>query len=187
MAVIQEEVGSRHWNSLSLFFQPHYDSGSIRAAYWNCWHLPSRLHCCLDTIRSTEQETAGIEKMVCWIRGSPEREWGRRMGKGSCWDACRSGGRGDKGQKWAWAFYCGSHEKQWVAQGSNRPRISSLDGCSRCWGSGTIAVCHLTLGWKGQVDNAHKEAMGALANCEKCSPSRVNKTQGWQSNRKRKA
>lgn len=112
MAVIQEEVGSRHWNSLSLFFQPHYDSGSIRAAYWNCWHLPSRLHCCLDTIRSTEQETAGIEKMVCWIRGSPEREWGRRMGKGSCWDACRSGGRGDKGQKWAWAFYCGSHEKQ---------------------------------------------------------------------------
>lgn len=35
--------------------------------------LTSRLYCYLGTTKSTEQETAAIEKIVCWIHGSLEQ------------------------------------------------------------------------------------------------------------------
>lgn len=70
------------------------------AASWNCWHLPSRLHCYLDNTRSTGQETAAIEKIVCWIHGSSEQGEGGTTQQGFIlgWEPVGQGAEGQRSE-----------------------------------------------------------------------------------------
>lgn len=66
---------SRHWNSLSLIqIASLCDGESLSGLPIGITGiLPSRLYCYLGTPRSTEQETAAIQKIVCWMHGSLEQ------------------------------------------------------------------------------------------------------------------